>query len=113
MILVSEDTGGTEWIHTRGLRKSGRPDISVPKVPEVQKDAFIDLCNRFIELQAFGGIIPEGQEIRMRSLPAGLVCHHGGDLEDPDFNNVHVSIAQHKGEEPAAANGLPPVARPL
>ena len=112
VILVSEERGGTEWIHTRGLRKFGRPDLSVPQVSKFQKEAFIDLCNRFIELQAFGGIIPEGQEIRMRSLPGGLHCHHGGDLEDPDFNNVHVSIAQDKGEQSAAANGRSPVAEP-
>lgn len=97
VILVSEDSGGTEWLHTRGLRKFGRPDLSIPRVPADQKEAFTDLCNRFIELQAFGGIIPEGQEIRMRSLPDGLTCHHAGDLEDPDFNNVHVRIAQGSG----------------
>lgn len=71
VILVSEDSGGTQWLHTRGLRKFGRPDLSIPQVPEAQKDAFINLCNRFIELQAFGGIIAEDQEIRMRSLPEG------------------------------------------
>jgi len=104
VILGSEDSGGTEWLHTRGLRKFGRPDLSFPKVPNSQKEAFIDLCNRFIESQAFGGIIPEGQEIRMRSLPDGLMCHHAGDLDDPDFNNVHVSIEKSKGE---GADGQP------
>jgi len=28
----------------------------------------------------------------MESLPEGLVCRHGGSLEDPEFNNVHVAI---------------------
>jgi hypothetical protein len=50
VILVSGDAGGTEWIHTRGMRKFGRPDISVHKVGPQHKDAIIDLCNRFIEL---------------------------------------------------------------
>ena len=92
-ILVSEEPGGTEWVHTRGLRKFGRPDLSIPSVTIDRKNAVVELCNRFIEHQAFGGIIPEGQEIRMPSLPAGLICRHAGDLEDPDFNNVHVRIA--------------------
>jgi len=99
VILVSEDSRDTQWLHTRGLRKFGRPDLSVPQVQESQKDAFVDLCNRFIELQAFGGIIPEGQEIRMRALPEGLTCHHAGNLDDPDFNNVHVRIEQTKVQE--------------
>lgn len=93
VILLSEDAPGTEWIHTRGLRKSGRPDLSVHRVPPSLKEGVIDLCNRFIELQAFGGVVVEGQEIQMKSLPPGMRCHHKGDVEDPDFNNVHLDIA--------------------
>jgi hypothetical protein len=43
-------------------------------------------------LQANGGLIPEGEEIRISSLPTGLICHRAGDLDDPDFNNSHVEI---------------------
>jgi hypothetical protein len=74
------------------LRKFGRPDLSVHNVPPSLQEGVIDLCNRFIEFQAFGGVIEEGQGIRMRGLPEGMTCHHGGDLDDPDFNNVHVEI---------------------
>lgn len=93
VILTSEESSpGLTWFHTRGLRKFGRPDLSVRRVPAEHHEAVLDLCNRFIQLQAFGGIIEEGQAIRMRSLPAGMICHHAGDLDDPDFNNVHVEI---------------------
>jgi hypothetical protein len=105
IILVSEDSGAPPppgiaepesvarlWIHTRGLRKFGRPDLSLRRVPRGQQVAAIELCNRFIQLQAQGALIAEGQEIRMNSLPAGLICRHGGSVEDPDFNNVHVEI---------------------
>jgi hypothetical protein len=80
------------WFHTRGMRKFGRPDLSLHRVPQQYSEAVIDLCNRFIELQAFGGVIEEGQEVRMRTLPGGMTCHHVGDLDDPEFNNVHVEI---------------------
>ncbi|HWB07922.1 MAG TPA: hypothetical protein VG826_01670 [Pirellulales bacterium] len=93
VILVSEESKpGLSWFHTRGLRKFGRPDLSIHNVSAEYRGTVIDLCNRFIELQAFGGIIPEGQEIRMKDLPTVMRCHHGGELEDPDFNNVHVEI---------------------
>ncbi len=92
VILVSEDEEATEWLHTRGLRKFGRPDISVRKVPSTHRDAVIDLINRFIELEAFGGIVPEGHEIKMATLPPGMRCWHRGSLDDPDFNNVHLEI---------------------
>lgn len=97
VIFTSADRGQsrlrkTTWFHTRGMRKFGRPDISVDKVPNRYQKAVIDLCERFIEFQALGGIIKASSEIRMKSLPGGMICHHAGDLEDPDFNNVHVEI---------------------
>jgi hypothetical protein len=92
VILVSDDAPGVQWLHTRGMRKFGRPDLSIHGVGADQLDAVLELLNRFIEFQAFGGVIPEGQEIRSKTLPSGMVCTHGGDLDDPDFNNVHVEI---------------------
>jgi hypothetical protein len=94
VILFSDEEAapGLSWYHTRGMRKFGRPDLSVHAVPPDLAPAVIDLLNRFIEMEAFGAIIDEGQEIRMASLPEGLTCRHGGELEDPDFNNVHVEI---------------------
>ena len=80
------------WFHTRGVRKFGRPDLSIHNVPLPYHGAVIDLCERFIELQAFGAVIEDGQEIRVKSLPEGMTCHHAGDLDDPDFHNVHVEI---------------------
>ena len=83
---------GKTWIHTRGVRKFGRPDLSVRGVPaDARKDA-IGVVNRFVDMQIQGAIIPEGQAIRMAGIPDGMTCHHAGDVDDPDFNNVHVEI---------------------
>lgn len=94
VILVSEDEGnpGLTWYHTRGMRKFGRPDLSIHAVSRDLEPAVIDLLNRFIEMEAFGAIVEEGQPVRMVSLPDGLTCHHRGHLDDPDFNNVHIEI---------------------
>lgn len=98
VVLVSEeDDPSLKWYHTRGMRKFGRPDISVRSVPEQLRDAVIDLCNRLIEHQAFGHVVPHGQEVRMASLPAGGIIEHGGDFDDPDFNNVHLDVRWPKG----------------
>ena len=93
VIQVTPEDGGKEWFHTRGMRKFGRPDISVRSVTPQYRNAVIELCNRFIEMQAFGAIVPEGQEIRMASLPPGMRAHHWGSVEDLTFNNVHIEIA--------------------
>lgn len=92
VILISEESNKNIWIHTRGLRKFGRPDISIRNIPGEWKEGAIDLCNRFIEFQAFGGLIAEGKEIKTSTFPTGYHCFHRGHLDDPDFNNVHVSI---------------------
>ena len=80
------------WMHTRGMRKFGRPDLSIRNVPQKYFNIVAELCNRFIEHQAFGMLVAEGQEILMEGLPGGLYCHHKGDFEDPDFNNVHIEM---------------------
>ena len=92
VILVSDEPAGGRWYHTRGMLKFGRPDISVHHVAAELEPAVKDLCNRFIEMQAFGAVLPEGQEIRMAGVPAGWCCSHRGDLDDPDFNNRHIEV---------------------
>ena len=97
MILVSEDDAETTWLHTRGMRQYGRPDLSVRGVGSSHIDAVTQMIERFIDLQANGGVIPDGEEIRMRGLPPGGVCRHRGSLDDPDFNNVHVATEWEDG----------------
>src|SRR5262249_35154118 len=94
VILLSEEHGSDSlfWVHTRGMRKFGRPDLSIRRVAAGYREPGVDLCQRFIEYQAFGAVIPEGQPIRMATLPAGGVAHHAGGLDDPDFNNRHVEL---------------------
>lgn len=92
ILLSDEDDSSLAWYHTRGMRKFGRPDISVHNVPASHEHAVTKLCNRLIEFQAAGAVIPNGQRVRMAELPDGGVMTHGGDLDDPDFNNVHLNV---------------------
>lgn len=92
-IMVSPEDGGTSWYHTRGMRKYGRPDLSVRGVGEAHADAVASLLEHFVEFQALGGLIADGEEVRVKALPAGGVWRHGGSLDDPAFNNVHVEVS--------------------
>jgi hypothetical protein len=94
VVLVSPEADGSEWIHTRGMRKFGRPDLSIHGVKAEWKSAAIEVCNRLIELQALGGIIEEGRAVVAPGFPDGFTCHHRGTPEDPDFDNVHVAITR-------------------
>jgi hypothetical protein len=93
VILVSkEDESSLKWFHTRGMLKFGRPDISVHHVPPALESGVTDLCNRLIEHMAFGLVVPDGQKIKMASLPCDGIVKHGGHPDDPDFNNVHIEV---------------------
>jgi len=92
ILFSDEDEPGTWWYHTRGMRKFGRPDLSLHGVTESEREGVTDLFNRLIGLHAAGGVVPEGMEVRMASLPEGMRCRHRGDTDDPDFNNVHIEI---------------------
>ena len=95
-VFYTEETGGAGtnafWFCTRGMRKFARPDLSVHGVPAEKRDVVIDLLNRLVDAEAFGGVIADGQFIKMPSLPQGLTCHSAGSLDDPEFNNIHIEI---------------------
>ncbi len=93
IILSSDDNDGT-WLHTRGMIKFGRPDLSIHGVPKNMRETAVKMIDRFIRIQAAGAIIEEGQSIVMEGMPEGYVCRHRGDFDDPDFNNVHVEIVR-------------------
>jgi hypothetical protein len=89
--LVSDD-----WVHTRGMRKFGRPDLSIRRVP-VEGDRFsaaIALVHRFVDFLSRGGSMDVTRRIDADGYPPMPVELHGGDaaFDDPDFNNEWVEI---------------------
>jgi hypothetical protein len=98
VVLVSdEEETDRRWFHTRGMRKFGRPDVSVHGVPSEHEAAVVNLCERLIEMQAFGAVVPDFHPVHMTSLPPGGVMRHAGDLDDPEFNNVHLDVSWPEG----------------
>ncbi|HEX5307152.1 MAG TPA: hypothetical protein VFW82_13805 [Dyella sp.] len=83
---------GRNWIHSRGMRKFGRPDISLRDVPERDVDRAGILCERLVELEALGAHFVEGQPLEAEGLPGELQAHLGGSLEHADFNNSFVEF---------------------
>jgi hypothetical protein len=76
----------TVWLHSRGMRAFGRPDLSIRYVPQHAMAAASELCNRLIETQAYGAVIPDGPL-------EGMIAYTTGSLEDPEFDNVHIELA--------------------
>lgn len=95
LILASEDErhAGRVHVHTRGLRKFARPDISIRNVPKAVSALAGQLAERFTEFQALGGIVEEGREIDVDGASAGMRAHRTGAYDDPAFNNVHLALS--------------------
>jgi hypothetical protein len=87
-ILESEDADapGRRWLHTRGMRVFGRPDVSVRNVDAGAVPEALGLCRRLVDAMARGLVVADGQMVE------GKVCRSGGDVDDPDFNNLHLSL---------------------
>jgi hypothetical protein len=98
VVFYTEDKGGADtnafWLHTRGMRKFARPDLSIHAVPADKRNEAIDLVNQLAAAEAFGGVIAEGQIIKTAAWPQGLTCHGAGSLDDPEFNNTHIEIGR-------------------
>jgi hypothetical protein len=92
LILCNDDDGGSQWVRTRGMRKFGRPDISIRGVPRADAPRAGALCEHLVELGALGGRLIEGQDLEVEGLPGGMSVRHGGCLDDPRFNNTHVEL---------------------
>lgn len=94
LILCNPDDHNDDryWVRTRGMRKFGRPDISIRRVPADQTDPAGELCLRLVEMQVMGAQFSDGQELEVQGLPQPLRARRSGSLEDPQFNNTHVAF---------------------
>ena len=92
ILCDGESAAGRSWIHTRGMRKFGRPDISIHQVPEAALDRAGLLCEKLVELQALGAHFAEGQALDVEGLGSGVVAQLRGGLDDPQFNNTCVEF---------------------
>jgi hypothetical protein len=94
LILAKDDerNAGRVHVHTRGLRKFARADISLRNVPKEMMALAGQLAERFVEFQALGGIVEDGREIELEGAPGTMRVRRAGALDDPEFNNVHLAM---------------------
>ena len=92
ILRSAEDDGAGSHVHTRGLRKFGRPDLSFRHVPDPQAAQAGMLCEQLVEWQALGARFVDRQPLEVEGLPGELIAHPGGSLDDPQFNNTHVAF---------------------
>ncbi len=95
LLVLRDDEAqdGRHWVHTRGMRLFGRPDLSLRNVPDAALDRAGLLAERLAQLQALGAHVEAGQLIEVEGLSEGLVAHLGGSFDHPQFNNRYIELA--------------------
>ncbi len=93
VILVSpEPNAANTWLHTRGMRLFGRPDLSCHAVLPSEVELLQPVFNGLIRMQAAGALIPDRQIVQAVGIENRLICRQRGSLNDPDFSNFHLEL---------------------
>lgn len=87
-ILQSVQPDGAYWLHTRGMRLFGRPDVSVRGVGADEIEPVVELINTLIGLFAEGGHLDDGATLADGRVRVQL----RGGLDDPAFNNRYLEV---------------------
>lgn len=91
--MISPEEGGTFWLHTRGMRKFGRPDMGMTGVPYGELDRAKAAIDQMIFYGAQGAVFSRPARLHLSTGESCTVFPKlSGDLEDPDYNNEHYSL---------------------
>ena len=91
-LLASQEEDGF-WLHSRGLRKFGRPDLSVRALAsEDALGTFAELFESLIATLAGGATIPDGHRIRIAGTKIELTVNLVEEDEAGDFDNAHYEL---------------------
>lgn len=91
--MISPEEGGKLWLHTRGMRKFGRPDMGMTGVPQGELERAKAAIDQMIFYGAQGAVFSRPAKLH---LAAGETCtvhpQLTGDMEDWDYNNEHYQM---------------------
>ena len=92
-ILVSEMEDKTFWLHTRGIRKFGRPDVGIEHVKEEDMKDAVDIMNKMIYYSSLGVFFDKSFKIRIQQGVSYILNPtFVNDFDNPDYNNAYFSI---------------------
>ncbi len=90
-LLASAEIGGF-WIHSQGMRKFGRPDLSARGLAEDDLDLFAGLFESLTVTLASGAVIPDGQRIRIGGTKVFRSVSLVEEDEEGDFDNARYEL---------------------
>jgi len=87
-VFYSKEESGY-WVHTRGMRKFARPDISITAVPESALASAKASVDKLVTHLANGGDVENTVSLRQAELGDFTNGQIKGGLENLDFNNFY------------------------
>ncbi|MDH3590999.1 MAG: hypothetical protein OER88_03920 [Planctomycetota bacterium] len=89
VIVHVDEQDGLFWVHTRGMRKFGRPDLSMHDVPRGAREQAETICRAAALSQI------EGERIVPGVPYDGFTWESVGGAEDPAFDNAYIAASWH------------------
>lgn len=93
--LISKMENGNIWLHTRGLRKFGRPDISIENIPESEENKAVRIANQMIYYSSLGVLFNKKVKLHPYKDKEDAVIINPKfveDYENFDFNNAYCKL---------------------
>lgn len=91
--MISPEKDGKLWLHTRGMRKFGRPDIGMEGVPQEDLDRACAVVDQIIFYSAQGAMFLRPTKLHPAKVGTCTIYPElTGYLEDPDYNNDHYRL---------------------
>ena len=100
--LISKMEDGNIWLHTRGLRKFGRPDISIENVPETDENKAVRIANQMIFYSSLGMLFNKKVKLHpYKDKEEAIIINPKfiEDYENIDFNNAYCKLLWEECEE--------------
>lgn len=92
-ILVSEVVEGIYWLHTRGMRKFGRPDIGIENVDAEEIEDAAQVINQMIYYGSLGAFFSRATKLHTHTGKAYIVKpEFVEDFDNPDYNNAYYQL---------------------
>lgn len=97
LMLISEQKNGLYWLHTKGMAKFGRPDMSIENVSKEELQQKKQIIDQLVYYAGEGAVFEknikvhtrDGQKKQVYSLEMEFV----NDFENADFNNAFYKVS--------------------